>query len=139
MPVQMRRDGNSSESLGTTLSQMTSQLAGDGQAWLKAEASLAKAHLASDGRRVAILLGLGTLALATVCSGFMLVLLWAVATLAPHVGGLGNAAGTAGVALCAVAALSIWSVIRGVRTHLGVSAIAKRWLAILTQGPGRTS
>ena len=135
MHLLMPRDSVSSESI----IQSFSHLSEEGRAWFSSEAKLAHAQLASDGKRLGQLLAILTLGVAAACSAVMLLLLWAVAMLAPYLGGLANASGLVGVAVFVVAAISVWAMLHIIREQLGISAILTRWARILKQGPGRKS
>lgn len=116
-----------------------SKLLEDGRSWFSAEAKLAGAQLASDGRRLVYLGVLLGISLVTLCTGLMLFLFYCVALLAPHVGGMANAAGLLALASFVVAAISAWGMLRIVHGKLGVTAILKRWGNIFSRGPGSSS
>lgn len=121
-----------------SLSQLTSELAGSGRAWFNAEAALARAYIAGDVSRLGTLLLLLVFGIFATCAGATLLLAYAVALLAPHVGGIGNAAGIMGIVLCLLAGFAVWTIMRIMRTQLGVRTLIKRWIAILSQGPGHS-
>ncbi len=131
----MPRDSRQAESIIDSFSQLSE----DGRAWFSSEAKLAKAHIASDGKRIVYLFALLTLAVGAVCSGMVLILLWAVTVLAPQVGGVANASGLLGLLIFFIAALAAWTMLHIIREQLGISAVLNRWVSILRYGPGKMS
>lgn len=131
----MPRNEPASESVAGSLS----QLATDGRAWLHAEAALARAHIAGDGRRLAYVLGLIVFGLIAAAASLMLLVLSAVVAMAPYVGGLANAAGLLGLFMGVAAALLIWATVSTVRVWPGATAVFRRWTRILSQGLERAS
>jgi hypothetical protein len=119
-----------------SLSKLTSELAGSGRAWFNAEAALARAYLAGDANRLGTLLLLSVFGIFASSAGATLLLAYGVALLAPHVGGIANAAGIMGIVLCLLAGLAVWMILRILRTQLGVRTLVKRWASMLSQGPG---
>jgi uncharacterized membrane protein YqjE len=98
-----------------------------GQSWIAAEAALAKAELASDGKRLILLIALGALACGCVFSAVMMLSLFLVSLLAPYVGGLTAAAGVLVLALLIMAFICTWLAIYLARSKLGILALLERW------------
>jgi Putative Actinobacterial Holin-X, holin superfamily III len=129
----MRRDDLPTESLVDSVTRLSEE----GKAWLRAEVKLARGQLESDGKRISYILAALTIGLAAGFLGLLFVLLWGIAVLAPHVGGLANASGLVGIALCIVTIIVGLIIMSELRRQLGVTSLFKRWLRILRQGPSR--
>lgn len=103
------------------------KLLSDGQTWIAAEAALAKAELASDGKRLIAIFALGALACGCVFSAVIMFSLFMVSLLAPYVGGLTTAAGVLALALLIIAFICTWLATYLARSKLGISAVLERW------------
>ena len=129
----MPRDTLSGEPLLASLHRLTR----DGRSWVAAEAALAQAEVASDGKRIAIMLALTVIALGCLFAAVILLSLAVVAFLAPHVGGIGNAAALLSLALLVITGLSVWRIWYLASTEFGVLSVLKRWWNFAATGPGR--
>ncbi len=103
------------------------KLSSEGQSWLAAEAALAKAELASDGKRLMAIVALGVVACGCVLSAMMMFSLFMVSLLAPYVGGLSAAAGVLVLALLIFSFICTWLASHLARSKLGISAVLERW------------
>jgi hypothetical protein len=132
MPLQGPRDGLS----GNPVTGALYKLAQDARSWITAEAVLAQAELASDGRRVALIVALATAVIGCAASALMLFSLFVLALLAPHVGGLANAAGILAGTLAVVAVGASWWILHLVRSRFGIMSVLKRWSGIVSKVSG---
>jgi Putative Actinobacterial Holin-X, holin superfamily III len=114
------------------------RLSRDGRSWLAAEAALAQAEVASDGRRLAEILGFIALVIGCLLAALILLSVFFVAVLAPYVGGMANAAGLLSLGLIIVAALASWRIWHLSSEEFGLLAVFKRWWSIAATGPGAT-
>jgi uncharacterized membrane protein YqjE len=112
------------------------RLSRDGRSWIAAEAALAQAEVASDGRRLAQMLLLGALLLGCLFAAVILACVFVVAFLTPYVGGLPNAAGLLSLLLMLIAAMMGWRVWYLASQQFGVLSVLKRWWNIAAAGPG---
>jgi Putative Actinobacterial Holin-X, holin superfamily III len=129
----MPRDAVKDEPLLASLHKLTR----DGRSWVAAEAALAQAEVASDGKRIALMLALSVIALGCLFAAVMVLTLALVAFLAPHVGGMANAAGLLSLALLLITGLSAWRIWYLASKEFGVLSILKRWWNFAAAGPGR--
>ena len=81
MALQGRRNDQTGENLGDTLRRFSQS----GRSWISAEAELAQAELAADGKRIAMIFALAALVLGTGLAAIMLITLFLVSLLAPYV------------------------------------------------------
>lgn len=128
----MPRENLKDESMLATLH----RLSRDGRSWIAAEATLAQAEVASDGRRLAEMLVLSILVLACLFAAVILLSLFVVALIAPHVGGMGNAAGLLSLGIIVIAALTGWRIWHLASKQFGLLSVLKRWWSIAATGPG---
>jgi Putative Actinobacterial Holin-X, holin superfamily III len=129
----MPRDAVKDEPLLASLHKLTR----DGRSWVAAEAALAQAEVASDGKRIALMLALSVIALGCLFAAVMVLTLALVAFLAPHVGSMANAAGLLSLALLLITGLSAWRIWYLASKEFGVLSILKRWWNFAATGPGR--
>jgi hypothetical protein len=125
MNVRMQHDRQTNESLATSLSGFSKA----GKSWLSAEAELAQAEVAADGRRLAAILVLLASALGCVVAAVVLLCVFAVSLLAPYVNGLANAAGVIAAMLIILTGLIAWRVYVLATMQFRLAAILKRWWA----------
>jgi uncharacterized membrane protein YqjE len=131
MEVRMPREGLRDRSILASLH----RLSRDGRSWIAAEAALAQAEAASDGRRIMVMLVLVGLVFGFLFAAVILLSLFVVALLAPHVGGLASAAGLLSLGLMIVAALICWRLWHMATQQFGLLLILKRWWSIALKGP----
>lgn len=111
------------------------QLSRDGRSWIAAEAAFAQAEVASDGRRVLTILALAAVAFGCLFAALVLIALFAVAILAPHVGGLANAAALLSLGLITIAASLGWSIWHLASREFGLASVARRWWSFAAGQP----
>jgi hypothetical protein len=133
MPLQARRNPKTGDSLRDTLRRFSQS----GRSWVLAEAALAKAELASDGRRLGVIVAIAALAIGTLLAAIMLFALFLVSLLAPYVGGLANAAGILALVLLLVTGLAVWRAWAMARAELGLVSLLKRWADVASKSVGR--
>lgn len=121
---------------GETMMASLHQLSRDGRAWIAAEAAFAQAEVASDGKRLAVMLALVAVGFGCLFTAVILLSVFVVVFLAPHVSGLGNAAGLLGLALVAIAALTGWRIWSLATKQFGLLSVLKRWWNIAAKAPG---
>lgn len=121
---------------GEPISESLSKLLRDGSLWIAAEAALAKAELTADGKRLAVVLFLSAVIIGSIGSAVMLASAAIVLLLAPHVGGIANAAGFLALVLAVLAAASGWWIFHLVQSRLGIASILKRWGVIAAPARG---
>ncbi len=107
----------------------------DGRSWIAAEAALAQAEVASDGKRLAVILALVAVVFGSLFSAVILLSAFLVSLLAPHVSGLANAAGILGLVLLMLAALLGWRIWSLASREFGLQLIFKRWWNIASKNP----
>lgn len=112
------------------------RLSRDGRSWIAAEAAFAQAEVASDGRRIGILLALSALVFGCLFSSVILLSLFVVVLLSPYVNGLGNAAGILALILLVVALVAGFRVRTLASREFGLLAVLKRWWSMAAKGPG---
>jgi Putative Actinobacterial Holin-X, holin superfamily III len=130
MPLQGRRNDQTHESLRDTFRKLSQK----GRSWIAAEAELAQAEIASDVRRIAIIVALAVSVLGAAFVAMMLFMLFLVSLIAPYVGGLANAAGVLALVLVILAAGAGWWAWNLAHAQLGVVSILKRWADIAGNG-----
>jgi hypothetical protein len=122
-PLMLHRMARDRESVRRS----AADLAEDGRAWIAAEASLVKAHLAQEAKRLALICVLFVVGLVSLGLGFALLVAYVFALLAPLLGGLANAAGALAIVLFAIAALSAWIIVAQIKRTVGLRAVYGRW------------
>jgi uncharacterized membrane protein YqjE len=133
MPPQGRRNDQPHESLRDTFRRFSLS----GKSWIAAEAELAQAELASDGRRLVVIFALAVLVVGTALAAIMLFTLFLVSLIAPYVGGLANAAGLLALVLLILAAGAGWWAWNLAHSELGLVSVVKRWAYIAGKGMER--
>jgi hypothetical protein len=128
----MPRDAARDEPLLASLHRLTR----DGRSWVAAEAALAQAEVASDGKRIALMLALTVVALGCLFAAVIVLSLGVVAFLAPLVGGMANAAGLLSLALLGITGLSAWRIWYLATQEFGLLSVLKRWWKFAATGPG---
>lgn len=123
MALQGRRNDQTGENLGDTLRRFSQS----GRSWISAEAELAQAELAADGKRIAVIFALAALVLGTGLAAIMLITLFLVSLLAPYVGGLANASGILALVFAILAAGAGWWAWKLAHARLGIVSVLKRW------------
>lgn len=123
MALQGRRNDQTGENLGDTLRRFSQS----GRSWISAEAELAQAELAADGKRIAMIFALAALVLGTGLAAIMLITLFLVSLLAPYVGGLANASGILALVFAILAAGAGWWAWKLAHARLGIVSVLKRW------------
>ncbi len=131
MEVRMPRESLKDQSILASLY----RLSRDGRGWIAAEAALAQAEVASDGRRIVVMLALVGLVFGFLFAAVILLSLFVVALLAPHVGGLASAAGLLSLALLIVAALISWRVWHMATQQFGLLSVLERWWSLAAKAP----
>ena len=129
MPLQGHRNDQAGESLRDVLRRFSQS----GRSWLNAEAELAQAEIAGDGKRIAMIFVMAVLVMGTSLAAMMLLTLFIVSLIAPYVGGLANAAGILALVLVVLSAGIAWWAWHLARAQLGVVSIAKRWVHVVTR------
>jgi Putative Actinobacterial Holin-X, holin superfamily III len=119
----MQREGTNAETKIASLHKLYS----DGRSWIAAEAALAQAEVASDGKRLAVMLGLVAVVFGCVFTAVVLLSAFLVSLLAPYVSGLANAAGLLGLVLVIVAAVTAWRLWLLATKEFGVLLVVRRW------------
>jgi hypothetical protein len=112
------------------------RLSRDGRSWIAAEAALAQAEVASDGRRLAVILALVAVVFGSLFTAVILLSAFLVSLLAPYVSGLANAAGILGLFLLILAALLGWRIWFLASREFGLPSVFKRWWNIAAKSPG---
>lgn len=133
MPLQGHRNDQPHESLRESFRRFSQT----GRSWITAEAELARAELASDGRRIAVIFALAMLVMGAALAAIMLFTLFLVSLIAPYVGGLANAAGLLALVLVILAAGAGWWAWNLAHAQLGVVSIVKRWVHVAAKGVER--
>ena len=123
MALQGRRNDQTGENLGDTLRRFSQS----GRSWISAEAELAQAELAADGKRIAMIFALAALVLGTGLAAIMLITLFLVSLLAPYVGGLANASGILALVFAILAAGAGWWAWKLAHARFGIVSVLKRW------------
>ena len=123
MALQGRHNDQTGENLGDTLRRFSQS----GRSWISAEAELAQAELAADGKRIAVIFALAALVLGTGLAAIMLITLFLVSLLAPYVGGLANASGILALVFAILAAGAGWWAWKLAHARLGIVSVLKRW------------
>lgn len=121
---------------GETLMASFHRLSRDGRSWIAAEAALAQAEVASDGRRLAVMLALAAITFSSLFTAAIFLSAFMVSLLAPYVSGLANAAGILGLVLLFLAALLSWRIWFLASREFGLSSVLKRWWNIAAQSKG---
>jgi Putative Actinobacterial Holin-X, holin superfamily III len=111
------------------------QLSRDGRSWIEAEAALAKAEFAADGKRIVMMLVMVSVVFGCLFAAVLLLSAFAVSLLAPYVNGLANAAGVLGLALLILAAVLGWRIRLLASTGFGALAVFKRWWNLPIRNP----
>ncbi len=130
--LRMPREKPTDDSMFASLHRLTR----DGRSWLAAEAALAQAEVASDGRRLVEILGFLALVICCLFAALILLSVFVVAVLASYVGGMANAAGLLSLGLIIVAVLASWRIWHLSSKQFGLLAVFKRWWSIAATGPG---
>jgi hypothetical protein len=113
------------------------RLSRDGRSWIAAEAAFAQAEVASDGRRLVVMLALVALVFGCLFAAVILLSVFVVVLMAPHVAGMANAAGLLSLGLVTLAALMSWRIWYLASQQFGVLSVLKRWWGIAAKGSGR--
>jgi hypothetical protein len=111
------------------------RLSRDGRSWIAAEAAFAQAEVASDGRRLVVMLALMALVFGCLFAAVILLSGFVVVLLAPHVAGMANAAGLLSLGLVTLAALMSWRIWYLASQQFGVLAVLKRWWRFAVKDP----
>ncbi len=135
MKERMPRDKLKSEPMLESLH----RLSRDGRSWIAAEAALAQAEVASDGKRLVQMLLLGAFLMGCIFAAVILASIFIVAVLAPYVGGLTTAAGLLSLLLTITAAFTAWRVWYLASQQFGILTVLKRWWNFAAAGPGKKS
>jgi hypothetical protein len=113
------------------------RLSRDGRSWIAAEAAFAQAEVASDGRRLVVMLALVALVFGCLFAAVVLISVFLVVLIAPYVAGMANAAGLLSLGLVMLAAMMSWRIWYLASQRFGVFSVLKRWWNFAAQGPGR--
>jgi Putative Actinobacterial Holin-X, holin superfamily III len=112
------------------------RLSRDGRSWIAAEAALAQAEVASDGKRLAVIFALMAVVFGSLFTAVILLSAFLVSLLAPFVSGLANAAGILGLLLLILATLLGWRIWFLAAQEFGLASVFKRWWNIAAKNSG---
>jgi hypothetical protein len=112
------------------------RLSRDGRSWIAAEAALAQAEVASDGKRLAVIFALAAVVFGSLFTSVILMSAFLVSLLAPYVSGLANAAGILGLLLLILAAVLGWRIWFLASQEFGLPSLFKRWWKISVKNAG---
>lgn len=115
------------------------RLSRDGRSWIAAEAALAQAEVASDGRRLVVMLALMALVFGCLFAAVILISVFFMVLMAPHVAGMANAAGLLSLGLVTLAASMSWRIWYLASQQFGILSVLKRWWSFAAKGPGGTN
>jgi uncharacterized membrane protein (DUF485 family) len=119
----MPRDGSRGERVTASLHTLSQ----DGRSWIAAEAALAQAEVAADGKRLVLIVTLVAVVFGCLFASVILLSAYVVSLLAPYVNGLANAAGILGFLLLVLAAIMGWRIRALTSTEFGLITVLKRW------------
>jgi Putative Actinobacterial Holin-X, holin superfamily III len=121
---------------GESIQDSLFKLSRDGRSWISAEAALARAEIASDGKRMLVIMVLTAIVTGSTLAAVLLASAGVVVFLAPHVGGLANAAGIVALICMLLAAGCSWWILHLTQSRLGIAAVLKRWGRMARENSG---